>query len=248
MRSSRSAKADEERRPAWLTAVPYAHRGLHGPGRIENSRSAFEAAIAAGQGIECDVQLSRDGEAVVFHDYELGRLTNERGAVLDRSLAEIQRVKLKGQDESIPSLAEVLGLLAGRAPLLIEIKAPHRKVGPLCASVLRALDSYAGRAAVMSFNPLVGAWFARRAPRVTRGLVVTEQERRGARGALGRRLALWRARPHFLACDIRDLPSRFASAQRVRGLPILTWTVRSRRDEQVASVEADQIIHELPPA
>jgi glycerophosphoryl diester phosphodiesterase len=239
MRSSRSERADEERRPGWLTAIPYAHRGLHGRGALENSRAAFEAAIAAGQGIECDVQLTRDGGAVVFHDYELGRLTGEQGAVADR-------VKLKEHDETVPGLAEILQLVAGRGPLLIELKARRGTEPPLCAAVLRALDSYEGPAAVMSFNPQAGAWFASRAPHVPRGLVVTEHEKRGTRGRVERRLALWRARPHFLAYDIRDLPSRFASAQRARGLPILTWTVRSRRDEEVASAYADQIIHELP--
>lgn len=246
MRSSRSARADEARRPGWLTAIPYAHRGLHGAGAVENSRAAFEAAIAAGQGIECDVQLTCDGEAVVFHDYDLGRLTGERGAVADRTLAQLKRVKLSGQDETIPSLAEMLHLVGGRVPLLIEIKARRTAAAPLCVAVSAVLGSYRGPAAVMSFNPQAGAWFARGAPHVTRGLVVTEQEKRGARGAIERRLTLWRARPDFLAYDVRDLPSHFASAQRARGLPVLTWTVRSRRDEETASANADQIIHELP--
>jgi len=246
MRSSRSERADEERRPGWLTAIPYAHRGLHGPNALENSRAAFEAAIAAGQGIECDVQITRDGEAVVFHDYELGRLTGEQGAVADRTVAELRRVKLRGQDETVPSLAEILHLVGGRVPLLIELKAPERSAAPLCAAVQRSLSFYGGPASVMSFNPQAGAWFARRAPHVTRGLVVTEREKHGARGKIERHLALWRSRPDFLAYDIRDLPSRFASALRARGLPVLTWTVRSRRDEEVASAFADQIIHELP--
>ena len=98
----------------------------------------------------------------------------------------------------------------------------------------------------MSFNPQVGGWFERHIPDMVRGLVVTEQGKGGARGSVERGLALWRARPHFLAYDIRDLPSRFASAQRARGLPVLTWTVRSPSDEQVAAAHADQIIHELP--
>ena len=246
MRSSRSGRADEERRPAWLTAIPYAHRGLHGAGRIENSRAAFEAAIAAGFGIECDIQLTGDGQAVVFHDYELGRLTAEPGRVADRTLAELQRVKLTGSGETIPSLAEVLGLIGGRVPVLLELKRQKPRGSALCRPVMEALGSYEGQAAVMSFDPQVGQWFARHAPQVVRGLVVTENGRRGARGALGRRLALWGARPNFLAYDVRDLPSRFASAKRTRGLPVLTWTVRSGRDEQAASAHADQIIHELP--
>ncbi|HEV2078420.1 MAG TPA: glycerophosphodiester phosphodiesterase family protein [Allosphingosinicella sp.] len=247
MRSSRSGRPDEARRPAWLTAAPYAHRGLHGQGRVENSRSAFEAAIAAGFGIECDLQIARDGEAAVFHDYELGRLTAEQGRVSDLTLAELQRVKLAGSAETIPSLPEVLELIGGRAPVLLELKRQRQRGSALCPPVLEALRSYQGQAAVMSFDPQVGQWFSSRAPKVIRGLVVTESGRRGARGALGRWLALWGARPDFLAYDIRDLPSRFASRQRALGLPILTWTVRSGRDEEVASACADQIIHELPP-
>lgn len=232
--------------PAWLTATPYAHRGLHGPERIENSRAAFEAAIAAGFGIELDVQASREGEAFVFHDYELDRLTDAKGRVADRSASDLRRLSLRGQAETMPSLEEALALVAERAPLLIEVKAPGRKVAPLCRSISQALGGYQGDAAVMSFNPAVGHWFARHAPHVPRGLVVTESGKRNMRGRIERGLAMARARPDFLAYDIRDLPSRFASAVRARGLPVLTWTVRNRRDEEAASIYADQIIHELP--
>lgn len=232
--------------PDWLTERPYAHRGLHRPGRLENSRAAFEAAIAAGFGIELDVQASRDAEAVVFHDYALDRLTEAQGETAGRTLAELQHISLKGQDETIPSLAEALSLILGRVPLLIEIKAPDRHVAPLCRSVLRALDGYQGPAAIMSFNPEAVRWFASHEPDRLRGLVVTEANRKGWRGKAERGLALRRARPDFLAYDIRDLPSAFAAAQRARGLPVLTWTVRDRLGEEAASVHADQIIHELP--
>lgn len=243
---SPSAKADPPRRPTWLTAIPYAHRGLHGAGRIENSRAAFEAAIGAGFGIELDVQLTADGECVVFHDHDLGRLTGREGRVSDLSVAELQRVKLNGAEETVPGLAQILALVADRAPLLIELKSRRRSVSRLCRSVSRALADYPGRAAIMSFNPQVGSWFARHSPEITRGLVVTESGKKNIRGSIERRLASWRARPDFLAYDIRDLPSPFASGERKRGLPVLTWTVRTQRDEEVAAQHADQIIHELP--
>ncbi|HEY0625140.1 MAG TPA: glycerophosphodiester phosphodiesterase family protein [Allosphingosinicella sp.] len=242
MRSSRSVRPDLAR----LIERPFAHRGLHGPGRLENSRAAFEAAIEAGFGIELDVQLSRDGEAMVFHDYALDRLTGEAGAVIERSAAELQRLMLKGMDETIPTLGEVLRLIAGRCGLLIEVKAPRRHAAKLSAAVNRALQGHGGEAAVMSFNPEVGRWFSRNAPDVKRGLVVTEENKRGLRGRVERAFSLWRSRANFLAYDIRDLPSPFAAATRARGLPVLTWTVRNRRDEERASVYADQIIHELP--
>ena len=209
-----------------LIAKPFAHRGLHGAGVIENSRAAFEAAIRAGHGIEMDVQASADGRAIVFHDYKLERLTGRDGLVIAQKAAELARVRLLGSDETIPALPEVLALIAGRAPLLIEVKTPERDVAGLSRSVADALSGYQGSVAVMSFNPEVGRWFARHAPTRLRGLVVTEAGRR-FRGTFERRLALWRARPDFLAYDIRDLPSRFATAQRMKGLPVLTWTCRT---------------------
>ena len=238
---SRSGPAD----PALvrLIARPFAHRGLHGDGRIENSRAAFEAAIARGHGIELDVQASRDGRAVVFHDYELDRLTTASGKVAGRGLEELRDVMLRESTETIPDLPEILALIGGRVPLLIEVKAPRRVVAPLCRSVRQALKGYAGPVAVMSFNPEVGRWFSLHAPHVLRGLVVTAQEKRGPRGEIARRLARWRSRPHFLAYDIRDLPSRFAAGTR---LPVLTWTVRTPEQRARAARHADQIIHELP--
>ena len=247
MRSSPSERADEARDPerlAGLLALSYAHRGLHGPQVVENSRAAFAAAIARGHGIEFDVQASRDGDAFVFHDSHCARLTGETGAVADRSSDDLRRIRLNGCDETMPALSEILALIASRVPLLIEVKAPGREVQRLCLSVFRALDGYRGPVGVMSFNPEVGRWFATHAPRVVRGLVVSERGKRGARGPIERNLALWRARPDFLAYDVRDLPSRFAARARGRGLPVLTWTVRSQAERDVAALHADQIIYE----
>ncbi|HET9639414.1 MAG TPA: glycerophosphodiester phosphodiesterase family protein [Allosphingosinicella sp.] len=243
MRSSRSRRFELER----LGAVPFGHRGLHGGALVENSCGAIAAAVAQGHGVELDVQLSLDGEAMVFHDYELDRLTSAQGPVAARTAAELQAIPLKGSGEPIPSLSRILASIAGRAPLLVEVKSPGRRVERLCAAVVRALEDYEGPVGAMSFNPEVGAWFARRAPLVLRGLVVTESGKRGLKGRLERRLALWRARADFLAYDIRDLPSDFAGAARRRGLPVYTWTVRSAADRARAAAHADQIIFEAPP-
>ncbi|MBV9884106.1 MAG: glycerophosphodiester phosphodiesterase [Sphingomonadaceae bacterium] len=234
-----------EARLTQLIARPFAHRGLHGPGRIENSRAAFAAAIAAGHGIELDVQASRDGQAMVFHDADLARLADARGALAAWSAAELGRFRLNGSEETIPSLAEILALIGGRVPLLIEVKAPKRAVAALCRSVETALTGYEGVVGVMSFNPEVGHWFARHAPQRLRGLVVTEQGK-GLRGVAERPLALWRSSADFLAYDIRDLPSRFAGAQRAAGMKVLTWTVRSIADRARAAEYASQIIYEAP--
>jgi glycerophosphoryl diester phosphodiesterase len=251
MQSSPSKRIDDffapppvQERIGWLTAQPFAHRGLHGTDAVENCRAAFEAVMTAGHGIELDVQASRDGEAVVFHDYELERLTGEPGRVKDRTAAELQKISLKGVGEMIPTLSEIVHMVDSRVPILIEVKAPGPGVGRLCASVLRAVRDYPGRMAVMSFNPEVGRWFWRHGRGITRGLVVTEFGKRRVHAGLERRLSLWRARPHFLAYDIRTLPSRFAREQRERGLPILSWTVRGPELRARALGEADQIIYE----
>ena len=241
---SRSAEAELDR----LTALPFAHRGLHGGGRIENSRAAVEAAVAAGHGVEIDVRASRDGGVFVFHDATLDRLTAERGELAERSSAALQAIRLAGSEETVPALVDILRLVGGRAPVLVEVKSPARRVARLCSAVYRSMEGYRGSVGVMSFNPEVPRWFGRNAPRVPRGLVVSESDRRGVRGRIERTLALWRARPHFLACDIRDLPSRLAARRRRRGMPILTWTVRSDEERERAALHADQIIYEVPPA
>ncbi|WP_129792041.1 glycerophosphodiester phosphodiesterase family protein [Sphingosinicella sp. CPCC 101087] len=230
-------------RLARLIARPFAHRGLHGKGRVENSRAAFDAAIAAGFGIELDVQASADGEAIVFHDYDLERLTESRGLVAAFTADSLARVRLRGTAEAISTLPEVLDLIGGRTPLLIELKSPGRRVAALSGAVQRALERYDGPVAVMSFNPEIGRWFARNAPGLLRGLVVTEAGRRW-RGGVARQIAFWRSRPDFLAYDIRDLPSRFAARQRSRGHVVLTWTCRSEDEKKRAGRHADQVIFE----
>jgi len=241
MPSSPSRQAELRR----LIAHPFAHRGLHGGAIVENSPSAFRAAIDAGHGIELDVQVSADGEAIVFHDYELDRLTGVSGRLAGLPAATIGAALLKGTQEHVPTLKQVLAQIGGRAPLLIEVKSPGRHVDALSRAVLRDLAGYDGPVAVMSFNPEIAHWFAEHAPGLLRGLVVTEAGRKW-RGWLTRRLALWRSHADFLAYDIRDLPSRFAGAQRARGRPVLTWTCRSDEHRARAALHADQIIYEVP--
>lgn len=244
MRSSPSDPSSPA--PAWLTAQPYAHRGLHWAARPENGRGAFEAAIAGGLGIELDVRLSRDGFAVVFHDADLERLTGTPGALSARTLAELGRLSLNGTDERIEPLRSILSLIARRAPVLIELKTDDcpRIAARLCLSVRHALEGYRGPHAVMSFDPAVCGWFARHAPAIPRGLVVGAP-RPGLFARLRRHLSFRRARPHFLAHDVRALPSSLAARARARALPVLAWTVRTDTDGTIADAHADEIIFEL---
>jgi glycerophosphoryl diester phosphodiesterase len=237
----------------FLAAQAYAHRGLHGHGVVENSRAAFQAAIDKGLGIELDIQPAAGGQAFVFHDTLLDRLTDDTGPVAKRTAQQLDQIRLRNSHETLPRLSEILSIVAGRVPILIEIKTnPNHtsSVGSLGMAVRRDLEGYRGAVAVMSFNPNVAAWFHEHAPKMVRGLVVTEEkDGKGfgrMRGRVLRHISLWRARPDFLAYDIRDLPSRFPAEQRARGLKILTWTVRTAHQERVAMTHADEIIFEQP--
>ncbi|MGH6786817.1 MAG: glycerophosphodiester phosphodiesterase family protein [Novosphingobium sp.] len=239
------APAPKPGRVGWLGEWGYAHRGLHGAGAPENSPAAFAAAIDRGLGIECDVQRTLDGQAVVFHDWELDRLTGEAGPVARRSADQLSAIALVGGSDTVPSLRRVLDQVAGKVPLLIEIKSKRdRQVAALCLAVRRQLEGYRAPHAVMSFDPRVSRWFAVHSPLTVRGLVVTEEHDKTLWGRLKRHFALWHARPDFLAYDIRDLPSRFAASQRRRGLPLLTWTVRSDEHRERAASHADAAIAE----
>ena len=239
------APPPDDARVAWLGQWRYAHRGLHGAGYPENSPAAFRLAVEAGVGIECDIQRSADGRAMVFHDWTLERLTGETGAVAKRTADELEKIRLSGSDDAILRLERLLEIIDGEVPLLIEVKSRKGyRIAPSCLAVRRALEGYRGQHAVMSFDPRVSRWFATHSPHTLRGLVITEENHRGMAGLWRRHAALWHAKPDFLAYDVRDLPSRFAAAQRRRGLPLLTWTVRSAELAQRAADHADAPIAE----
>lgn len=239
----------EPKNLGFLRERPFAHRGLHAPEvAVENSFAAFDRAIAAGLGIELDVRLTADKGVAVFHDAELRRLTGAPGRVADLTLAELFAIKLAGTDEPVRSLRDAIVHIGGRVPLLIEVKTPGRRgIGSLCRAVRRAIEGANGWAAVMSFDARVGCWFREHSPQTVRGLVITESdgpETRGVRGWFRRAVALSRARPHFLAYDIRSLPTPTSERFRATGRPVLTWTVRSDADRARAAAHSDQIIFE----
>ncbi|KPP94093.1 glycerophosphodiester phosphodiesterase family protein [Erythrobacter sp. HL-111] len=231
--------------PAWLTAHEYAHRGLHSPGVPENSLAAAEAAIAAGLGVECDVQRSRDDHPMVFHDWDLERLAGETGATEDRVADDLEALRLLGTDQHPVRLTTFLEVVAGRVPLLIEIKSRRGyDVERSCVAVSRLLNGYAGLCAVMSFDPRVSRWFRRHSPGTPCGLVMREDERGDTQKAWQRRLAVWIARPDFLAYHIAALPSGWVAKLRSSGLPVLTWTVDSPETRKRALAHADALIAE----
>lgn len=238
----------------WLTARPIAHRGYHdhGAGRIENTLAAAAAAIEHDFAVECDVRITADNRVVVFHDTTLDRLTNASGRVDRASLDELRAARFSGGDGHIPTLEELLDLVDGRAPLVIELK-PERLGGhPLAAAVAAILADYVGPLAVMSFDPTAVAAMRRLAPTRPRGLIASHMEA-GDWPALPPPTRLVRrhllpalyALPHFVAYDVKALPASAPLALRhFFGLPLLTWTVRDAADRAVARQWADQMIFE----
>jgi len=243
--------------PGAFLARPIAHRGLHDAmaGRVENSRASVRAAIASGFGIEIDLQLSRDGEAMVFHDATLERLTPEAGPVRGRDAAELSRIPLTGGGETIPTLSDLLAEVAGRVPLLVEIKDQDGALGPDTgvreARACEVITRHDGPVAVMSFNPHAVAACAAAAPSLPRGLVTCPflpGDWPGvAQGRLDRLTAIAdfdHVGAGFVSHHHRALNSPAIAGLKARGVPVLCWTVRSAAEEAAARRIADNVTFE----
>lgn len=239
----------------WLTAQPLAHRGLHAAqaGVIENTAPAFAAAIAGGYGIECDVQMSADGEAMVHHDDALGRLTEGAGQLASMTAAALKAVRFKNCTDHMLTLGELCDLVDGRATLLVELKSHFDGDGQLPRRVADVLSAYSGPAAVMSFDPRIMADFRNSAPGIPRGMVAERYYAHPEWNMLSRfekqRMAhllhAGRTRPQFIAYAAKDLPAAAPwIARNMFGLPLLSWTIRSEKDWRRASRWADQMIFE----
>jgi glycerophosphoryl diester phosphodiesterase len=239
----------------WLVARPVAHRGLHdGKGIIENTPSAFVAAIAGCYGIECDLQITADGEALVHHDDALGRLTEGSARLDAMTAAELKRIPFKSGSDRMITLGELCDLVSGRSTLVIELKSHFDGDHRLVARTADVLSCYRGPAAVMSFDPSQMMALREIAPTVLRGIVGESRYRRNGRqhptwtGTLrnivyGARVL--RMRPQFIAYAVNDLPSGMTFvARKLLQLPLLAWTVRNAKEREKAECHADQMIFE----
>ena len=247
--------------PAAFLAAPLAHRAYHNraEGRVENSGSAIRAAIHAGYGIEIDLQLSRDGVAMVFHDERMERLTEATGFVKDYSAAELSQIRLRDSSDRVPTLAEVLELVGGKVPLLIEIKDQTDQMeetdGRLEQAAAGLLASYAGPLAVMSFNPHSIAHMAGLLPQVARGLTTSAYDPgewaplpRERCDALRGIADYDRTQSSFISHEAADLASPRVAELKAQGAAILCWTIRSPEDEAEARKIAHNITFEGYPA
>ncbi len=233
----------------WLSTRPIAHRGLHDGNRSvpENSLAACAAAVAAGHPIEIDLHRLADGGVAVFHDATLERMTGACGRIGDRKRKDLPSLRLLATSETIPTLDEVLKLVRGRVPLLLELKNPDA-VGALERAVLAALAGYTGDVAVQSFNPFSVGYFQQQAPWLLRGQLAGDF--RDATLSPLHKLALSNlllnsvSQPYFIAYDLRALPHWATTVARTFGKPVLAWTVRDRAGREVARQHADNFIFE----
>jgi glycerophosphoryl diester phosphodiesterase len=240
----------------WLTARPIAHRGLHDApnGVIENTPSAARAAIEGNYGIECDVQITRDGEAMIFHDDQLDRLTEATGALAQHNVVDLKRVPFRRTADRMVTLGEYCDLIAERSLLLIELKSRFDGDLRIARRAVEVMRGYKGRFALMSFDPALVVEVRRLAPEMTRGITsesrYTHPEwKKLLSTAMMRRLS-WmvdapRACPQFIAHNVNDLPALLPSTLRALfGTPVLTWTVRTDAQRMNAQRNADQMIFE----
>jgi glycerophosphoryl diester phosphodiesterase len=243
------------RAPDWLTARPVAHRGLHDAARgiIENMPGAVRAAMSGNFSIEVDIQLSADGEAMVHHDDALGRLTEGSGALRSKTAAELKAVVFKATPERMMSLGDLCALVAGRVPLVIEVKSLFDGDRKLVARMAEVLASYSGPAVGMSFDPDQVLALRELMPTLPRGIVAerhyTAEGWPAASAAQRRDMThlrhAFRTRPHFVSYRVSNLPAAAPwIAHHIFGLPLLTWTVRTPEQCERTARYADQMTFE----
>ena len=243
------------RAPGWLTARPIAHRGLHDRARgiIENMPSAIDAAVAGNFAIEVDLQPTADHEAMVHHDYELGRLTEGSGDLLSLTAAELKQVAFKQTQERMMTLGDLCARVAGRVPLVLEVKSRFDGSRTLVKRMAEVLASYRGPVAAMSFDPDQVMALRELVPNLTRGIVA---ERHYTEGEWSRLPAektremtalrhAFRTRPHFVSYRVDDLPALAPwIARNIFGCALITWTVRTPAQRARTARYADQMTFE----
>jgi len=243
--------------PSDFLTMPLAHRGLHDAvaGRPENSIAAFNAAIENGYGTELDAQMSADGQAMVFHDYDLTRLTGVQATVQQRTANALGELSLLNSAEKIQTLETVLQCVAGRVPVMVEIKDQDGLLGPnvgaLEKAVAKVVTSYQGPVAVMSFNPHSVIALDKFAPDTPHGLAtgnfpakVWPQLPQETRKMLRKIPYLQRSGACFITHSIAGLHRPLVQRIKANGMPVLCWTVTSQEVEDEARRFADNITFE----
>lgn len=231
---------------SWLLTKPIAHRGLHSEDIPENSLLSYEKAIEKGFPIEIDIRIIDDGTVIVFHDDKLGRMTDNDGYASNLRTADLSQLHLKGSEQTIPTFEQVLELVNGRTPLLIETKVTG-KVGPLESKVTEILKGYNGEFAMQSFDPYSMEYFRKHEPDFLRGQL-SQVFPKGSTDLSGfKRRALSHLKvakisePHFISYNGANLPNKYVTKKE---LPVLAWTVRSNAEYEKVAPYCDNIIFE----
>jgi glycerophosphoryl diester phosphodiesterase len=243
------------RRLDWLTGRPIAHRGLHdeAAGIVENTATAITAAIEGRYGIEVDLQITADGEAMVHHDDCLGRLTDGEGLLAAMTSADLKRVPFKATSDRMMTLGELCDLVAGRATIVAELKSTFDGDRRIALRTLAVLKTYKGPIAAMSFDPDLVMTLKSASPDLVRGITAMAHYDHPEWASLSSwqkwsfplLLQNFATRPHFVAYDLTGLPALAPSfARSMFGLPLLTWVARSEDDKRRSTRFADQIIFE----
>ncbi len=229
--------------------VYYAHRGLHDNDSAapENSLAAFKKAVKAGYGIEMDVQMSKDGIPVVFHDFTLERVCRKPGKVCEYTWQELKEFTLCESEETIPKFEDVLKLVSGKVPLIVELKVEWMDL-TLCSSVDGLLKGYKGLYCIESFNPLVLLWYRRYGNDVVRGQLsdgfVRSGEFKGLLYRILQNLLLnWVTKPDFVAYNHKyaSIPARRLCRRLYKNMAV-AWTIRSQEELDAARNQFDIFI------
>ncbi|MGN1258739.1 MAG: glycerophosphodiester phosphodiesterase family protein [Christensenellales bacterium] len=232
---------------SWLVKSPIAHRGLFDNRTIaENSLTAFSECVKNGTPIELDVRITKDKQIIVFHDDKLGRMTDIDGYANNLDYADIKKAKLLKTTDGVPLLSDVLKLVDGKVPILIEIKningISYEK------ELWSVLSKYNGEYAIQSFSPLILEWFKLNAPQIKRGMLASSFKGEKSltliqRLLLGKLKLYKRAEPNFISYRLKDLPNRHVkNVSKKLDIPVIAWTVCSEDDKQRAKQVADNYI------
>ncbi|HLO45565.1 MAG TPA: glycerophosphodiester phosphodiesterase family protein [Leadbetterella sp.] len=234
----------------WIKEIPIAHRGLHSNDSNipENSLFAFQEAINKGFAIELDVRLTKDKQVVVFHDEDLSRMCNSSNKIAELDFNQIALFQLFSSDQKIPLFQEVLDLVDGKVPILIEIKSESPKVGEIEQSTLNTLKNYSGEYAIQSFNPFSVIWFKKNAPHVIRGQLSSSFDDIKMSPLLKILLKNlffnFVAKPNFIAYEKEGVAKKRLKNLRNKNIPILAWTIRNEGERLKVDSFADNIIFE----
>ena len=227
---------------SFLTRQPIAHRGLHDGNKAvwENTLTAFQRAIDAGYAIECDLQYAADAAAVVFHDDDMQRLCNMRVDIRSKTAAELSLIAIGGTKDRVPSLRALLRLVKGRAPILLELKGRQGDDDGFTSAVLEALEDYSGDVALMSFD----TWLLKELQELEspRPVGLTAEGTKEGEFAVHRKVMADGL--DFISYNVMHLPNAFTTAERARGVPIISWTVRTPEQAEHSRHSADQITFE----